>query len=156
MLNKDRDILTALTQGRQRYHHDIQPIVKVLAEGSLVNGALKIARRRRHEPDVYGYRRITAEPVNRALLQRAQQLRLERGRQLADLILEAEGFRVLAAEDGTQALSLLLSEEPEAALLDIRMPGLDGLAVLRCAREGGSRQRAYRDDSAWRCSLRTS
>jgi two-component system, NtrC family, response regulator AtoC len=53
-------------------------------------------------------------------------------------LLEAEGFRVLAAEDGTQALSLLLSEEPEAALLDIRMPGMDGLTVLRRAREGGS------------------
>jgi len=53
-------------------------------------------------------------------------------------LLEAEGFRVLAAEDGAQALSLLLSEEPEAALLDIRMPGMDGLTVLRRAREGGS------------------
>jgi DNA-binding NtrC family response regulator len=37
-----------------------------------------------------------------------------------------------------RALSLLLSEEPEAALLDIRMPGMDGLTVLRRAREGGS------------------
>ena len=53
-------------------------------------------------------------------------------------LLEAEGFRVLTAEDGTEALSLLLSEEPEAAVLDIRMPGLDGLTVLRRAREGGS------------------
>ncbi len=53
-------------------------------------------------------------------------------------LLEAEGFRVLAAEDGAQALSLLLSEEPEAALLDIRMPSMDGLTVLRRAREGGS------------------
>ena len=53
-------------------------------------------------------------------------------------LLEAEGFRVLATDDGAQALSLLLSEEPEAALLDIRMPGMDGLTVLRRAREGGS------------------
>jgi len=43
---------------------------------------------------------------------------------------------VLAAEDGAQALSLLLSEEPEAALLDIRMQGMDGLTVLRRARAG--------------------
>jgi DNA-binding NtrC family response regulator len=42
------------------------------------------------------------------------------------------------AENGTEALSLLLTEEPEAAILDIRMPGLDGLTVLRRAREGGS------------------
>ncbi len=53
-------------------------------------------------------------------------------------LLEAKGFDMLAAENGSQALSLLLSEEPEVALLDIRMPGLDGLAVLKKAREGGS------------------
>ncbi|HLH40381.1 MAG TPA: sigma-54 dependent transcriptional regulator [Bryobacteraceae bacterium] len=53
-------------------------------------------------------------------------------------LLEAEGFRVLTAENGTEALSVLLSEEPEAAVLDIRMPGMDGLAVLRRAKEGGS------------------
>ncbi len=53
-------------------------------------------------------------------------------------LLETEGFRVLTAETGTEALSLVLAEEPEAAILDIRMPGLDGLTVLRRAREGGS------------------
>jgi two-component system response regulator AtoC len=53
-------------------------------------------------------------------------------------LLETEGFRVLTAENGTEALSILLAEEPEAAILDIRMPGLDGLSVLRRAREGGS------------------
>jgi DNA-binding NtrC family response regulator len=53
-------------------------------------------------------------------------------------LLETEGFRVLTAENGNEALSLLLSEEPEAAILDIRMPGMDGLTVLRRAREGGS------------------
>jgi DNA-binding NtrC family response regulator len=53
-------------------------------------------------------------------------------------LLEAEGFRVVAAENGKQALSLVLAEEPEVALLDIRMPDLDGLTVLKKAREGGS------------------
>jgi DNA-binding NtrC family response regulator len=53
-------------------------------------------------------------------------------------LFESEGYRVLMAENGTDALSLLLTEEPEAAILDIRMPGLDGLTVLRRAREGGS------------------
>jgi two-component system response regulator AtoC len=52
-------------------------------------------------------------------------------------LLEAEGFAVLSAETGTQAHSLLVSEEPDVALLDIRMPGLDGLTILRRAREGG-------------------
>lgn len=53
-------------------------------------------------------------------------------------LLEGAGFEVVAAEDGNTALSLLLSQEPAAALLDIRMPGMDGLEVLRKAREGGS------------------
>jgi two-component system, NtrC family, response regulator AtoC len=53
-------------------------------------------------------------------------------------LLETEGFRVLTAENGPDALSQLLTEEPEAAILDIRMPGMDGLTVLRRAREGGS------------------
>ncbi len=52
-------------------------------------------------------------------------------------LLEAEGFEVLPAETGTQAQSLLTSEQPDVALLDIRMPGLDGLTVLRRARAGG-------------------
>ncbi len=53
-------------------------------------------------------------------------------------LLEAEGLRVLSAADGAQALSLTLHEEPDAVLLDIRMPGLDGLSVLRQAVAGGS------------------
>ena len=52
-------------------------------------------------------------------------------------LLEAEGFEVLSAETGTQAQSLLTSEELDVALLDIRMPGLDGLTILRGARAGG-------------------
>lgn len=53
-------------------------------------------------------------------------------------LLQAEGLLVLAARDGVEALSLILHEEPEAVLLDIRMPGLDGLSVLRRAIAGGS------------------
>ncbi len=53
-------------------------------------------------------------------------------------LLEGEGFNVLAARDGAEALSITLHEEPDAVLLDIRMPGLDGLSVLRQALSGGS------------------
>jgi two-component system, NtrC family, response regulator AtoC len=53
-------------------------------------------------------------------------------------LLEAEGFRVLAASDGLEALSLTPHKEPDAVLLDVRMPGLDGLSVLRQALAGGS------------------
>ncbi len=50
-----------------------------------------------------------------------------------------EGYRVVTACDGHQALEALAKETPDAALLDVRMPGLDGLEVLRRAREMGSR-----------------
>ncbi len=53
-------------------------------------------------------------------------------------LLEAEGMRVIAARDGIEALSLILHQEPDAVLIDLRMPGLDGLSVLRKALAGGS------------------
>src|SRR5271170_4012976 len=53
-------------------------------------------------------------------------------------LLLGEGFHVLLAEDGPKALSLILHEEPDAVLLDIRMPNMDGLSVLKSALRGGS------------------
>ena len=53
-------------------------------------------------------------------------------------LLEEAGFRVLCAADGEDALSQVLHQEPDAVLLDIRMPGLDGLSVLKRALAGGS------------------
>lgn len=53
-------------------------------------------------------------------------------------LLEDQGFRVLSAEDGNEALSKTLHLEPDAVLLDIRMPGLDGLSVMKRALAGGS------------------
>ena len=56
---------------------------------------------------------------------------------LTDL-LESQGFSVIATDNGREALSLVLSNEPAATLLDIQMPGLDGLSVLERAKESGS------------------
>lgn len=44
------------------------------------------------------------------------------------------GFEVDVAGDGISALRLIFEEMPNIALLDIQMPGLDGLNVIRCLR----------------------
>lgn len=41
------------------------------------------------------------------------------------------GLSVLEAADGTEALRLFLDEEPDMVVLDYRMPGLDGMEVLK-------------------------
>ena len=49
--------------------------------------------------------------------------------------LEKAGFEVVAARDGESGLQAAMAAPPEAILLDIMMPGLDGLAVCRRLRE---------------------
>ena len=46
-------------------------------------------------------------------------------------VLSDEGLRVLEAEDGRQALDLVRSERPELVLLDVWMPEVDGIELLR-------------------------
>ena len=48
-------------------------------------------------------------------------------REVAALSLEAiGGWRVSSAADGSSALVMALAEQPDAILLDVMMPGLDG------------------------------
>jgi DNA-binding NarL/FixJ family response regulator len=46
---------------------------------------------------------------------------------------------VAAASDGRQALDLLFRQDPDIAVLDINMPGLDGFQILQELRGSGSR-----------------
>jgi DNA-binding response OmpR family regulator len=45
--------------------------------------------------------------------------------------LEAEGFEVTDTSDGNAALELMRSHRPDLAILDIMMPGIDGIEVCR-------------------------
>jgi len=53
--------------------------------------------------------------------------------------LRFSGFEVTTARNGHDALALASSSRPDLIVLDVMMPGLDGLAVVRRLREGGSR-----------------
>ncbi len=46
-----------------------------------------------------------------------------------------EGYDVITAENGAKALEKIKEEKPDLVTLDIKMPGEDGLSVLRRIRE---------------------
>jgi pilus assembly protein CpaE len=50
---------------------------------------------------------------------------------LVGLMLERQGYRIMAASSGQQALSMIYSEKPDLVLLDLMMPEMDGIEVAR-------------------------
>ena len=59
-------------------------------------------------------------------------------RDLLHLYLEKDGYEVLEAADGMEALEKVKKERPDLLILDIMMPGLDGYRVLRNVRENSN------------------
>ena len=53
--------------------------------------------------------------------------------------LTLEGYEVVQASDGAQALSLIESSKPDVAVLDVMMPNVDGLMVCRLLRSERNR-----------------
>lgn len=47
------------------------------------------------------------------------------------MVLEAEGFEVRTYTDGASALTALSQSQPDLAILDIKMPRMDGMELLR-------------------------
>ncbi len=54
---------------------------------------------------------------------------------LMQLELSGQGFRVVTASDGEAAIRLAEEQRPDAVLLDVMLPGLSGLEVMRRLRE---------------------
>ena len=50
---------------------------------------------------------------------------------LVDAVLSGAGFDVLQARDGARAVELVRERRPQLAVLDVAMPELDGLEVMR-------------------------
>ena len=51
-------------------------------------------------------------------------------RNLMRMTLELDGYEVLLAEDGPTGLRMFEKESPDVVLLDVRLPGMDGIEVL--------------------------
>src|SRR5580658_10000495 len=51
------------------------------------------------------------------------------------IALETEGYRVMTYTDGVSALDGFRSSPPDLVVLDIKMPRMDGLEMLRCLRD---------------------
>ena len=52
-------------------------------------------------------------------------------RELVSIVLQLAGFTVIQSEDAEAALHLALGEHPDVILMDVGLPGLDGIAATR-------------------------
>ena len=50
---------------------------------------------------------------------------------LCKRVLEKAGYNVIVAMDGLQAVDIALSQRPSMILMDVAMPGIDGLEAMR-------------------------
>jgi DNA-binding response OmpR family regulator len=55
-------------------------------------------------------------------------------RALLDTLLRRKGYDVIVAESGQKGLECFRRERPDVLVLDLKMPGMDGLTVLRQVR----------------------
>jgi len=51
--------------------------------------------------------------------------------EMLELSLTTEGYNVITAESGTEGLKIFREQRPKLVLTDIRMPGMDGIEVLK-------------------------
>jgi len=55
--------------------------------------------------------------------------------ELTQIVLESEGFEVQVAEDAGRALVCLRNYRPKLILMDVQLPGMDGLELTRLLRQ---------------------
>lgn len=52
-------------------------------------------------------------------------------RRVVEFLLKAEGYTVIEASDGQEALEMLKTMVPDLVLMDLQLPGLDGFSATR-------------------------
>lgn len=57
-----------------------------------------------------------------------------------EFLLQREGYRVLVARDGDEALRMIAEQHPDLVLLDAMMPGRSGFEVCQAVREDATLQ----------------
>jgi CheY-like chemotaxis protein len=62
----------------------------------------------------------------------------EDGREMLAILLTAEGHDVVQAVDGSTAVVAAAEFQPDVAILDIGMPGMNGYTVAAALRNGGA------------------
>src|SRR5215212_4629428 len=67
--------------------------------------------------------------------------------QLLRIVLEHRGHEVLVADDGSRGLATATRRSPDAIILDVMMPFMDGFAVLEALREDDRSVVDPRDDA---------
>ena len=61
----------------------------------------------------------------------------EMNMQLFEYLLEESGFEIVKATTGEEALKLATASKPDLILMDIHLPGMDGLSVVRELKANG-------------------
>ncbi len=55
----------------------------------------------------------------------------EKNRKLMRVVLRAKGYNIIEATTGEEALNLLKNQKPDIILMDIQLPGIDGLTLIK-------------------------
>jgi len=70
--------------------------------------------------------RATKDPIRVLVVEDTAEIR-----ELLRALLQEEGYKVVLAADGFQAVDELSQGDPSLVLLDLALPGMDGIALLR-------------------------
>ena len=55
----------------------------------------------------------------------------EKNRKLMRVVLKAKGYNIMEASTGEEALNLLKNQKPDIILMDIQLPGIDGITLIK-------------------------